>query len=71
MTVSLSHSMAPFGTFAVVQNKPNPRATWGPNSEPIFYSGPALEHYRSWLVPTADRRVTDTVTCFPAILIFR
>lgn len=63
-----AHPIAPAGTKILIHEKPANRASWGAHGIPGYYLGPALQHYRCYLVwasNTQTTRVTDTVAWFP------
>mmetsp|Transcript_18995 Transcript_18995/g.31769 ORF Transcript_18995/g.31769 Transcript_18995/m.31769 type:complete len:1018 (-) Transcript_18995:914-3967(-) len=62
------HPFAPLGTKVVTHDKPDQRASWDTHGEIGFYVGPAMEHYRCFLVLVRDThkiRTTDTVHWLP------
>lgn len=64
--------LAPAGTKVLAFETPRKRATWDAHGTPGFYVGPALLHYRCYLVyiiKTARTRVVETVSWHPADVI--
>lgn len=60
--------LAPPGTRVVVHEKPSVRASWAPHGQEGWYVGPAMEHYRCYIVhvsSTNAERIGDTVEFFP------
>jgi hypothetical protein len=60
--------MAPPGTRIIAHETPSRRRTWGPHGQDGWYIGPALEHYRCYMVyinKTRGERVVETVDFFP------
>jgi Reverse transcriptase (RNA-dependent DNA polymerase) len=60
--------MAPLGHAVLVHEKPHKRRSWDPKAVKGYYIGPAMDHYRCFLVhcvETKMTRVTDTVTWLP------
>jgi hypothetical protein len=60
--------MAPPGTRIIAHETPNRRRTWAPHGQDGWYIGPALEHYRCYMVyitKTRGERVVETVEIFP------
>ena len=59
-----AHPIAPAGCKVLIHDKPAHRGAWAPHGAPGFYLGPALQHYRCyivWATSTSSIRVTDTV----------
>ncbi|KAI2502115.1 hypothetical protein MHU86_12345 [Fragilaria crotonensis] len=60
--------LAPPGIRVLVHVKPAERTTWSPHGADGWYTGPALESYRSytvWLWDTRATRICDTLSWFP------
>jgi hypothetical protein len=60
--------MAPPGTRIIAHETPNRRRTRAPHGQDGWYIGPALEHYRCYMVyvtKTRGERVVETVDFFP------
>jgi hypothetical protein len=60
--------MAPPGTKIIAHETPIRRRTWEPNGQDGWYTGPALEHYRCYMVyitKTTGEHVVETVVFFP------
>jgi hypothetical protein len=60
--------MAPPGTISIAHETPNHRRTWAPHGQDEWYIGPALEHYRCYMVyisNTRSERVVETVDFSP------
>jgi hypothetical protein len=60
--------MAPPGTRIIAHETPNRRRTWAPHGQDGWFIGPALEHYRCYMVcinKTRGERVVETVDFFP------
>jgi hypothetical protein len=60
--------MAPPGTTIIAHEIPNRRRTWAPHGQDGWYIGPALEHYRCYMVyitKTRGERIVETVDFFP------
>jgi predicted Abi (CAAX) family protease len=56
--------MAPPGTRIIYHETPSRRRTWAPHGQYGWYIGPALEHYRSYMVYTNKNRgecIVETV----------
>jgi hypothetical protein len=59
--------MAPPGTRVTTREKPDQRASWEPHGVNGWYIGPALDHYRYFIVYISDTRsdrIVDTVDFF-------
>jgi hypothetical protein len=60
--------LAPPGKRIVAHETPSRRRTWAPHGHDGWYIGPALEHYRCYMVyvtKTRGERVVETVDFFP------
>ena len=60
--------IAPAGTRVIIHEDPNVRDTWAPHGVPGFYVGPAMEHYRGYVVfveSTKRTRITDSISWHP------
>jgi hypothetical protein len=60
--------MTPPGTRIIAHETPNRRRTWAPHVQDGWYIGPALEHYRCYMVyinKTRGDRIVETVDYFP------
>jgi hypothetical protein len=60
--------LAPPGTKIIAHETPEGRRTWAPHGQDGWYIGPALEHYRCYMVyitKTRSSRVVETVDFFP------
>ena len=60
--------MAPPGIRVLVHVKPSDRTTWSPHGEDGWYTGPALESYRCyvvWIWASRASRICDTLTWLP------
>jgi hypothetical protein len=60
--------MAPPGTTIIAHETPSRRRTWAPHGQDGWYIGPALEHYRCYMVyinKTRGERVAETIDLFP------
>ena len=60
--------LAPPGIKVMIHTKIEGRQSWGPRSEPGFYTGPALTHYRCIKALKNDTKreiITDTVKYIP------
>jgi hypothetical protein len=60
--------MAPPGTIIIAHETPNRRRTWVPHGQYGWYTGPALEHYRCYMVyisKTRSERVVEKVDFSP------
>ena len=60
--------IAPAGTRVIVHENPDIRETWAPHGVAGFYIGPAMEHYRSYIIyieGTRRTRVSDSVSWHP------
>jgi hypothetical protein len=60
--------LAPPGTRIIAHETPGRRRTWAPHGQDGWYIGPALEHYRCYIVyftKSRSRRVVETVDFFP------
>ncbi len=63
-----AHPIAPVGTQVLAHDPPSNRPSWAPHGTPGFYTGPSLQHYRSYRVyipSTTSERVTDSVEWLP------
>jgi hypothetical protein len=63
-----AHPIAPVGTQVLVHDAANNRSSWAPHGTPGFYTGPALNHYRSYRVympTTTTERISDTLAWLP------
>jgi hypothetical protein len=63
-----AHPIAPAGIKVLVHDKPSSRASWAPHGVPVYYLGPALQHYQCYhmyIPSTSTTRITDTVQWFP------
>ena len=50
-----------------MHNIKNYRASWAPHGEDVWYTGPAMEHYRyykAYIPKTRAELIPDTVECF-------
>jgi hypothetical protein len=59
--------MGPPGTRIKVHETPNRRRTWAPHGQNGWYIGPALEHYRCYMVyitKTRGQHNVETVVFF-------
>ena len=57
----------PPGKIVVLHNRPKDIASWAPHGEPVWYIGPAMEHYRfhkAYIPKTRAERISDTVDFF-------
>jgi hypothetical protein len=66
--------MAPPGTRIVAHETPNRRRAWAPHGQDGWYIGPALEHYRCYMVyitKTRGESVVETVDFFLKISSYR
>jgi hypothetical protein len=60
--------MAPPGTRIIAHKAPSRRRTWAPHGQEGWYIGPALEHYRCYMVSitkTRGDRIVETVEFSP------
>jgi hypothetical protein len=60
--------MTPPGTRIIAHETPGRRITWAPHGEDGWYIGPALEHYRCYIVyitETRSNRIVENVEFFP------
>lgn len=60
--------IAPPGTRVTVLDDPNARPTWAPHGSRGYYVGPAMQHYRSYVVvmeSSGRTRITDSVCWHP------
>jgi hypothetical protein len=60
--------MAPPGTRIIAHETPGRRITWAPHGQDGWYIGPALEHYRCYMVyitKTRSNRIVEKVDFFP------
>lgn len=60
--------LAPVGMRIVAHEPPEQRPAWAPHGVDGFYIGPALDHYRCylvWIKTTRAMRVTDSIEWFP------
>jgi hypothetical protein len=62
--------MAPPGMRVTVHEKSDSRPSWGVHGKPGYYTGPAVDTYRSYKAHVDDlgTRVTDTLECAPTRL---
>jgi hypothetical protein len=51
-----NHPLAPPGTQVMVHEKPSNRKSWAPHATEGWYVGPAMEHYRCYMVWMKDTR---------------
>jgi hypothetical protein len=64
--------LAPPGTMVLIHEKPSTCDTWAPHAIEGWYLGPALRHYRCYIVwawATTSERITDTLTWFPTMVV--
>ena len=67
-----STPLGPPGTKVIVHEKPSQRGTWSPHGVEGWYLGPALDHYRNFVVyipSTKSIRISDTLVWLPSNLI--
>ena len=60
--------LGPPGTKVVIHEKPQQRETWAPHGVDGWYLGPAIDHYRNFVVyvpSTRSIRISDTLAWFP------
>jgi hypothetical protein len=60
--------MAPPGTRIIAHETPSRKRTWSPHGKDGWYIGPALEHYRCYMVyitKARSNRIVETVDFFP------
>jgi hypothetical protein len=63
-----THPIGPPGTKVLIHDKAKNRASWAPHAAEGWYIGPALEHYRCYLIYSAKSRsaqIANTLTWFP------
>jgi hypothetical protein len=63
--------IAPPGIRVIVNEKPGARTSWSPHGLDGWYTGPALDSYRSynvWVWDTRAERICDTISWFPTKL---
>ena len=61
-------NLAPLGTKLLVHIKPKVRESWAPRATNAWYIGPALPHYRCyliWIIDTNTERISDSIAWFP------
>jgi hypothetical protein len=61
-------TMAPPGTSIIAHETPGRRQTWAPHGQDGWYIGPAMEHYRCYMVyitNTRSNKIVETVEFFP------
>jgi hypothetical protein len=64
--------MAPPGTIIIAHETPGRRTTWAPHGQDGWYTGPALEHYRCYMVyitKTRSNRIVEAVKFVPQKII--
>jgi len=64
--------LGPPGTKVIAHEKPVQRGTWSPHGVEGWYVGPAMEHYRNFIVyipSTRTTRIADTLAWFPSKVI--
>ena len=64
--------LGPPGTKVIVHEKPTQRGTWSPHGIEGWYVGPAMHHYRNFIVyipSTRTTRITETLAWLPSKVI--